>query len=139
MKISNAVVFIVALVLATTLIGSSSPRPAGAKEKEPSREVVILEGYPDYFTTNLSNEAHLSGYSGFRIQNASTSRGAPKIPVGIWLYQTVTNVDGSRELTSRQTNELASLAQSMADLLNEGYQIKQIDTREYSTRIILVK
>ena len=139
MKISNAVLFILALVLAATLISSSSPRPAGAKEKEPSREVVILEGYPDYFSTNLSHEAHLSGYSGFRIQNASTSRGAPKIPVGIWLYQTVTNVDGSRELTSRQTNELASLAQSMADLLNEGYQIKQIDTREFSTRIILVK
>lgn len=91
-----------------------------AEYRRPKHEAVVLQVYPS--SGNYS-------YSGFVIVNASVSSGVEPIPVWNW-----SDPDGM--------SKLDNYAQKLADLLDQGFQIKSIaanDQNGYSQTITLVK
>ena len=129
--------FAVGLV-AIALISAAGILTQTKAKADPQRlkhEVVILRGQQNYWYTNLDNRTYNYGYTGFTIYNASTSDGAPQIQNPVWLV----HYDGTNT-TYTGTNQNTSLSQTIADLLNDGFQIKQLDTQEYGqVQCVLVK
>ena len=118
MKTKFTIIGLLAAGLFAVLLSGSLAESDGAS-KARRREVVILRGFENYFHQDLGNREYLSGMDGYSVMNSSSSSGAPQFPPPVWLSR-YTNGNS----TSTITNQLISLAEAMAQLFSEGYQLQ---------------
>ena len=88
-----------------------------AEVKPKNHQVVVLESQYNWASYD-TNGGHVWGYNGFIVKNANVSQGAPDIRPLQWYYDTT---NGYSQLTPT-----LNYAQTVADLLDQGFEIKVI-------------
>jgi len=94
-----------------------TPTIAQSQEKKLNRhQAVILQFQGHYQYTNSVSGGSLT-YDGVLLLNSSSSQGAPEFTNTVWVW---TNGD------QREATEPIQSAQAIADLLNDGFEIKLV-------------
>jgi hypothetical protein len=87
-------------------------------------EVVILSAGPDYNLTQGTN-SYSYYYTGWGIYNAGVSAGAEPVPVPT--------------MTQNGTGATLPLAEKMASLLSEGYEVKSLIQTDQTIQVVLIR